>query len=159
MMITWSEEITIDANIETVWELFKDKNITRIMPQVEEHALIEKEENEVGARHRQTYREGKRTETYIVTTTACEDREEHKLKEVTFTVGRAFDIKTSYTFQKLTENRTRLIYEGTNEGASVLGKIMLKIVRDKSNRKVVHDFLERVREEAEQEEENVRSES
>ncbi|SIS47568.1 SRPBCC family protein [Salimicrobium flavidum] len=156
-MITWKEEINIDADIETVWDLFKDENITRIMPQVEEHALIEKEESEVGARHRQTYREGKRTETYIVTTKAYEDETDHKKKEVAFTIGRAFDIRTCYTFRKERENETTLIYEGTNEGANILGKMMLMFVREKSNKKIVHEFLKRVKTEAEREVENVRS--
>lgn len=155
-MITWKEEITVEANIETVWDLFKDENITRIMPQVEEHALIEKEETEVGARHRQTYREGKKAETYIVTTTAYEDEPDHKKKEVAFTISRAFDIRTCYTFRKESEHETTLIYEGTNEGANILGKMMLIFATEKSNKKVVHEFLERVKTEAEREEENVR---
>ncbi|WP_347861214.1 SRPBCC family protein [Salimicrobium sp. PL1-032A] len=156
-MITWNEEITIEADIETVWGLFKDENIRRIMPQVEDHVLIEKEEDEVGARHRQTYREGKRKEVYIVTTTAYEDREEFKKKEVAFTLGRSFDIRTCYEFYKTADNGTRLVYEGTNEGANTIGKLMLKFATDKSNRTVVQDFLKRVKEEAEKEASDVHS--
>ncbi|SDJ43749.1 SRPBCC family protein [Salimicrobium halophilum] len=156
-MITWKEEIMIEADIDTVWGLFKDEHIKRIMPQVEEHALIEKEEHEVGARHRQTYREGKRTETYIVTTTAYENTEEYRKKEVTFTVGRAFDIRTSYEFHKIGEEETKLVYEGTNEGVNILGKVMLKFATEKNNKKVVREFLERVKEEAEKEKTDVHS--
>ncbi|MGG7619149.1 hypothetical protein [Bacillus coreaensis] len=58
-MIQWKEEKVIPTNIEKVWNLFSDKNIKRIMPKVEEHILIEKSETEAGAKHRQTYREGK----------------------------------------------------------------------------------------------------
>ena len=63
-MIQWKEEIMIERNIEKVWILFSDQHIKKIMPKVEEHTLIEKREDEAGAKHRQTYREGKRLETY-----------------------------------------------------------------------------------------------
>ncbi|MFJ7828222.1 hypothetical protein [Psychrobacillus sp. NPDC096623] len=73
-MIKWNEELVVKANIEKVWSLFMDKNIHKIMDKVEDHVLIEKQENELGAKHRQSYREGKRVETYIVETLAYLDR-------------------------------------------------------------------------------------
>lgn len=80
-MIEWKEEIIIDTNIEKVWSLFLDESIKKIMPKVEEHTLIEKSEEDVGAKHRQSYREGKRVETYIVETLAYKDLEDKKTRK------------------------------------------------------------------------------
>ncbi|MGB7999865.1 MAG: SRPBCC family protein, partial [Anaerobacillus sp.] len=117
-MIRWKEDKVIDASIETVWTLFSDQNIKAIMPKVEEHVLIEKEEHEVGAKHRQTYREGKRLETYIVETLAYEDAEYKKLKEISFVLGKAFRIKLCFTLEKRNDLQTNFTYDGQNEGVN-----------------------------------------
>ncbi|AYA76234.1 SRPBCC family protein [Bacillus sp. Y1] len=147
-MIQWKEEKVIPANIETVWSLFSDKNIKRIMPKVEEHILIEKSETEAGAKHRQTYREGKRLETYIVDTLIYEDREEEKKKQIQFVLGKAFEVTLTFTLIKVDESHTRLIYEGENKGVNFVGRAMLKLAGKKSNLDVVMEFLERVKAEA-----------
>lgn len=147
-MIQWKEEKVIPANIETVWSLFSDKNIKRIMPKVEEHILIEKSETEAGAKHRQTYREGKRLETYIVDTLIYEEREEEKKKQIQFVLGKAFEVTLTFTLIKVDESQTRLIYEGENKGVNFVGRAMLKLAGKKSNLDVVMEFLERVQAEA-----------
>ncbi len=147
-MIQWKEEKVIPANIETVWSLFSDKNIKRIMPKVEEHILIEKSETEAGAKHRQTYREGKRLETYIVDTLIYEDREEEKKKQIQFVLGKAFEVILTFTLIKVDESHTRLLYEGENKGVNFVGRAMLKLAGKKSNLDVVMEFLERVQAEA-----------
>lgn len=147
-MIQWKEEKVIPANIETVWSLFSDKNIKRIMPKVEEHILIKKSETEAGAKHRQTYREGKRLETYIVDTLIYEDREEEKKKQIQFVLGKAFEVTLTFTLIKVDESHTRLIYEGENKGVNFVGRAMLKLAGKKSNLDVVMEFLERVKAEA-----------
>lgn len=147
-MIQWKEEIIIDENIEKVRSLFLDKNIKKIMPKVEDHTLIEKSETEVGAKHRQSYREGKRVETYIVETKAYEDHEDKKHKEISFILGKAFEITLSFTLHKINETQTRFIYEGSNKGANFVGRAMLKLSGGKGNNAVVHEFLQRVKEEA-----------
>lgn len=147
-MIEWNEETTIGANIETVWALFSDKQIQKIMPKVEEHTCIEKSEREVGAKHRQTYREGKRVETYIVETLAFEDLPERKRKQIAFVIGKAFEVNLTFTLQKLDENRTKFIYEGQNKGVNFVGRAMLKLGNQKSNLKVVEEFLQLVEQEA-----------
>lgn len=147
-MIQWKEEKVIPANIETVWSLFSDKNIKRIMPKVKEHMLIEKSETEAGAKHRQTYREGKRLETYIVDTLIYEDREEEKKKQIQFVLGKAFEVTLTFTLIKVDESHTRLIYEGENKGVNFVGRAMLKLAGKKSNLDVVMEFLERVKAEA-----------
>lgn len=147
-MIQWKEEITIEANIEKVWDLFSDQNIKRIMPKVEEHTLIEKTEKEVGAKHQQKYREGNRVETYVVETLAYEDHEDKKLKQTSFVIGKAFEANLTFALYKLDENHTRFVYEGQNKGINFVGRAMLKLSNEKSNLKVVHEFLQTVEREA-----------
>lgn len=147
-MIQWKEETIIEANIEQVWELFLDKNIKKIMPKVEEHTLIEKAEGEVGAKHQQKYREGKRVVTYIVDTLAYENKPEKKLKQISFVLGKAFDINLKFILEKLDDGNTKFIYEGQNKGVNFVGRAMLKLGSEKSNNKVVQEFMEKVKQEA-----------
>jgi hypothetical protein len=147
-VIQWKEEIMIERNIEKVWSLFFDQHIKKIMPKVEEHTLIEKREDEAGAKHRQTYREGKRLETYIVETLAYENTEDKKHKQIHFVLGKAFEITLAFTLVKIDDSRTRFIYEGENKGVNFVGRAMLKLGGDKNNLKVVEEFLQKVREEA-----------
>lgn len=147
-MIQWKEEITIEANIEKVWALFSDQNIKKIMPKVEEHTLIEKQEGEVGAKHQQKYREGKRVETYIVETLAYENHETKKKKKISFVLGKAFEITLTFILIKINESQTTFIYEGQNRGVNFVGRAMLKLGSEKSNLKVVQEFMQRVKQEA-----------
>ena len=147
-MIQWKDEIVIHKNIEQVWSLFLDKNIKRIMPKVEEHIVIEKTEHEVGAKHQQKYREGKRVETYIVETLAYEDTEDKKKKQIRFVLGKAFEISLTFTLLKNDKEITTFIYEGTNKGVNFVGRAMLKLSSQKSNQDVVKEFLQKVQDEA-----------
>ncbi len=147
-MIEWKEETIIEANIEKVWMLFSDEHIKKIMPKVEEHTLIEKTEEEVGAKHQQKYREGKRVETYIVETTQYENTENKKLKQTSFVLGKAFEITTTFTLLKIDESHTKFIYEGQNGGVNFVGRAMLKLSSKNANNDVVREFIERVRNEA-----------
>ncbi|MFE8697401.1 SRPBCC family protein [Cytobacillus sp. FJAT-53684] len=147
-MIQWKEEVIIKTNIEKIWHLFFDKNIKKIMPKVEEHILIEKTEEQVGAKHQQTYREGKRLETYIVETLAYEDHVNKKQKQIRFVLGKAFEISLTFILVKIDETHTKFIYEGQNKGVNFVGRAMLKLGSEKSNNKVVKEFMEKVEEEA-----------
>ncbi|MGG0287703.1 SRPBCC family protein [Peribacillus butanolivorans] len=147
-MIQWKEEIIIESNIEKVWSLFFDKNIKKIMDKVEEHTLIEKKEEEVGAKHRQSYREGKRLETYIVETLKYEDLEDKKQKQISFVLGKAFEITLTFTLLKIDDTHTKFIYEGQNKGGNFVGRTMLKLGSEKSNNKVVQEFMQKVEQEA-----------
>lgn len=147
-MISWKEEKMIRVPIETVWDLFRDENIQTIMPKVEEHVLIELDEHQVGAKHRQTYREGKRLETYTVETVAYEDREEYKEKRIRFVLGKAFEISLGFILEKVSERETKFIYEGQNKGVNFVGRAMLKLSRQKDQMNVVQEFMDRVESEA-----------
>lgn len=147
-MIQWKEERVIPVHIEKLWELFLDKNITKTMPKVEEHILIEKKEGEVGAKHQQKYREGKRVETYIVETLAYEDRDDKKLKQISFVLGKAFEINLTFELHKIDETHTKYIYSGYNKGVNFVGRAMLKLGSEKANQKVVQEYMDRVETEA-----------
>ncbi|MFG6497601.1 SRPBCC family protein [Fictibacillus sp. UD] len=147
-MLTWKEEKTIPANIEKVWELFSDENLQRIMPNVVEHTPIEKKEGVVGSTYRQSYKEGRRIETYTVETLGYEDKENEKHLAIGFNLAKAFEIQTAFTLIKIDESKTRFIYEGSNKGINFLGKVMLKIAGDKNNNKVVQDFMDTVEKES-----------
>ena len=118
------------------------------MPKVEEHTLIEKKEDEVGAKHQQKYREGKRVETYIVETLAYEDSKGKKKKQIRFVLGKAFEITLTFTLLKVDEENTTFVYEGQNKGVNFVGRAMLKLSNQKSNDDVVKEFLQRVQDEA-----------
>jgi hypothetical protein len=147
-MLTWNEERVIAANIESVWELFDDKNLQRIMPNVVEHTPIEKKDGVVGSTYKQSYKEGRRIETYIVETLAYENTDAKKHLRIGFTLGKAFEIEAGFTLIKIDQTNTRFIYTGQNKGINFLGKVMLKIAGDKNNNKVIQDFMEKVDEEA-----------
>jgi len=147
-MIEWEEARIIRQNIEKVWSLFADSNIRKIMPQVQKHELIEKTEQEVGAKHMQSFKEGKRTKTYVVETLAYEDQLDKKYKQIYFVLGKAFEIDLCFTLHKIDENQTQFIYAGCNQGRNFVGKAMMKLASNKGNLKTVNDFLDRVETEA-----------
>ncbi|EUJ42488.1 SRPBCC family protein [Listeria riparia] len=147
-MITWNEEMVIEANIEVIWNLFQLENIQRIMPQIIENEVIEMKEGIVGSRYRQKYQEGKRVETYIVEDLAHEDAPERKHNTSGFVLAKAFKIETSFTLEKIDERSTRFIYSGFNQGINFLGKALMKLGGSKNNDKVVADFMKRVETEA-----------
>ncbi|UNK16293.1 SRPBCC family protein [Paenibacillus sp. N3/727] len=157
-MLQWNEETIIEANIETIWNLFALENIQRIMPQVVENEVIERKEGVVGTKYRQKFKEGKRIETYIVEDLEYENTPHRKHNKSGFTLARIFEIETSFTLLKVDDKHTRFIYSGQNKGVNWLGKVMLKLMGFKNNQKVVFEFMERVRSEAMKDQNDKRNE-
>ncbi|MFJ5769586.1 SRPBCC family protein [Psychrobacillus sp. NPDC093180] len=147
-MLTWHKETTIQAPIETIWNLFDLDNIQRIMPNIVEHKPLEIKEGVVGSTYQQTYREGKRTETYIVTDIEYENTTHKKHNKIEFTLAKLFKIQAGFTLIQIDEQTTRFIYTGQNEGINFIGRILSKMGSQKQNEKVVNDFVELVRTEA-----------
>lgn len=147
-MVKWKEEIIIDAPIEQVWQLFMDRNIKRIMPKVEEHLLLEKEDDTLGAKHSQSYYAGSQLESYLVETTAFEDTPEHKHKSVKFLMSGMFEVEYRYTLEKMGENQTKFHYEGSNKGANMTAKAMLLAGSKRKREETVRAFMQRVKIEA-----------
>lgn len=148
IMIQWNEEIIIPTNIETVWRLFGDDQVQRIMPNVVERKSLEVKEGIVGSTYTETYQEGKRQESYIGTILEFQDTPTLKHKKTEFILAKAFKIQTSFTLEKIDENTTRFIYSGQNEGINFLGRSLLKLGGTKNNNKVVTDFINLVKNEA-----------
>ncbi|WP_026799608.1 SRPBCC family protein [Pontibacillus halophilus] len=143
-MIKWEEERTINSNIETIWEFFKEENMYKIMPNVVENEPVETKEGEVGSIYRQSYKEGKRVETYLVETLEYTNTPNNKHKRIAFELGKAFKIDLSFTLHKIDEGHTRFVYSGQNEGINFIGRVLVKLGGEKNNKKVVDDFMNRV---------------
>lgn len=77
-MVKWREETAINAEIETVWALFLDRNMKKIFPKLEDHVLVEGKDDEAGAKHAQSFLQGSQLMTYVVETLAFEDTPERK---------------------------------------------------------------------------------
>lgn len=147
-MVKWKEEMVIEADIEKVWSLFRDDNVKKLMPKVEEHILLENDNDQLGAKHAQSYHEGNQLQTYIVETVGYVDTPDKKIKQTQFEMGQSFDVFYSFTLLKDGENRTKFIYEGSNKGKGLMGKAMLLTGSKKTRQQTVQTFTERVRDEA-----------
>lgn len=54
----------------------------------------------------------------------------------------------AFTLEKITEQQTKFIYAGSNEGINFVGRAMLKLGSGKNGDQVIIDFLDRVEKEA-----------
>ncbi|CEG22851.1 hypothetical protein BN1080_01786 [Planococcus massiliensis] len=147
-MAKWKKEILIDAPIEQVWQLFMDRNVKRIMPKVEEHLLLEKEDDTLGAKHSQSYYAGSQLESYLVETIAFDDTPERKHKAVKFEMSGMFEVEYRYTLEKVNDNQTKFIYEGSNKGTNMTGKAMLLAGSKRKREETVQAFMDRVQQES-----------
>lgn len=146
----WKKEIDIEAPIETVWNLFDEAHPQRVMPKVDTNEWIVKNEPLTGSSYTQTYREGKRTESYLVTIEEFIDEPDHKKKTIQFILANLFETKLTFEMKQLTERKTRFRYIGSNEGINFTGKMMLKLGKKQENGgPVVEEFIQRVKREAE----------
>lgn len=144
----WEKERVIDAPIDIVWALFEEEQATRIMPKVVENRWVDKKPGLLGSTYEQTYQEGKRKERYVVEIVDFEDTETRKQKRIQFQLAHAFEMNLVFTMEKVSDQQTKLIYAGSNEGINFVGRAMLKLGSGKNGDQVVYDFLDRVEQEA-----------
>jgi len=144
----WEKERIIEAPIDSIWALFEEENAQRIMPKVVENRWIDKKPGITGSTYEQTYQEGKRQETYVVEIADYEDSNVRKYKRIQFQLARAFEMNLAFTLEKITEQQTKFIYAGSNEGINFVGRAMLKLSSGKNGDQVIIDFLDRVEKEA-----------
>lgn len=130
-MMTWSERVIIPVNIELVWNLFNIENLQKIMPEVVETKILEIKNGVVGSSYEQTYREGNRTQKYIVKDLEYENTPEKKHNKSGFTLANLFEIEVSYTLIKLSENETQFDYCGQNKGCGFFCRVLLEISKIK----------------------------
>ncbi|HSP23346.1 MAG TPA: SRPBCC family protein [Planococcus sp. (in: firmicutes)] len=147
-MVKWKEEIVIDRDIDKVWLLFQDRNVQKIMPKIHSHELLEGLDDQAGAKHSQSYYEGKQLMSYVVETKAYSDTPERKERKVEFLMGQSIVVNYSYTLEKLGPGKTRFIYSGFNKGLSASAKMLLLAGSKKSRQATARAFMERVRDEA-----------
>ncbi|WP_233786239.1 SRPBCC family protein [Planococcus halotolerans] len=145
----WKEEMMIKQPIEKVWQLFLDENAKILYPKLEDHVLVENENNETGAKHAQSYMEGKQLQTYIVETKLFEDTPNKKVRHTQFEMNGLFEIDYIFTLDKKGEDLTLFTYEGTQKGLTVTGKAMLMAGSKKRRNETVRDFMQRVETKAE----------
>ncbi|WP_372869179.1 SRPBCC family protein [Planomicrobium okeanokoites] len=150
----WKEEMMIKQPIEKVWQLFLDENAKILYPKLEDHVLVENENNETGAKHAQSYMEGKQLQTYIVETKRFEDTPNRKVRHTRFEMNGLFEVIYVFTLDKKGENLTLFTYEGTQKGLTVTGKAMLLAGSKKRRNETVIDFMQRVETKAEKLEKN-----
>lgn len=144
----------IKQPIEKVWQLFLDENAKILYPKLEDHVLVENENNETGAKHAQSYMEGKQLQTYIVETKRFEDTPNRKVRHTRFEMNGLFEVIYVFTLDKKGENLTLFTYEGTQKGLTVTGKAMLMAGSKKRRNETVIDFMQRVETKAEKLEKN-----
>lgn len=140
--------MVIDTDIENVWTLFHDRNIKKIFPKIENHELVEGHDDEAGAKHAQSYFEGKQLMTYVVETLVYEESPERKQLTTSFLMNGTISVVYSYTLEKMEDGKTRFIYSGSNKGVTASAKMMLLAGSKKVRLRTIHSFMERVREEA-----------
>ncbi|MFC3211595.1 SRPBCC family protein [Planomicrobium okeanokoites] len=145
----WKEEMMIKQPIEKVWQLFLDENAKILYPKLEDHVLVENENNETGAKHAQSYMEGKQLQTYIVETKLFEDTPNKKVRHTRFEMNGLFEVNYVFTLDKKGEDLTLFTYEGTQKGLTVTGKAMLIAGSKKRRNETVIDFMQRVETKAE----------
>lgn len=148
-MVKWKEEIIIDRDIDKVWLLFQDRSIQKIMPKIHSHELLEGQDDQAGAKHSQSYYEGKQLMSYVVDTKAYTDLPELKERTVEFLMGQSIVVNYAYRLEKLEAGKTRFIYSGFNKGLTASAKMLLLAGSKKSRHATARTFMERVKDEAE----------
>lgn len=147
-MVKWREETAINAEIETVWALFLDRNMKKIFPKLEDHVLVEGKDDEAGAKHAQSFLQGSQLMTYVVETLAFEDTPERKQRTTSFLMNGSISVVYSFTLEKLEGGKTRFIYAGSNKGVTASAKMMLLAGSKTVRQETIRGFMERVSEEA-----------
>ena len=138
----------IHANIERVWRLFQDENIQKIMPKIEDHEVVEKRNNTKGAKHAQSYTEGNQLVTYIVETVDYVDDEDRKLKHTRFQMSGTIEVEYMIRLEKISNSKTKMVYEGSNKGITLTAKLMLMSGSKTKRDETVKGFMDRVKREA-----------
>lgn len=144
----WKEERLIDAPINVLWTLFEEEQAIRIMPKVVENRWIDKKPGMDKSTYEQTYQEGKRKETYMVEIVEFEDTENRKHKRIQFQLAHAFEMNLAFSLEKVNDQQTKFIYAGSNKGINFVGRAMLKLGSGKKSDQVIHEFMDRVEQEA-----------
>lgn len=143
-MVKWKEETIIKQPIEQVWRLFSDDNAKILYPKLEDHVLVENENDETGAKHAQSYMDGNQLQTYIVETILYEDKPTRKTRHTRFSMNGLFQIDYIFTLDKKADGQTLFTYEGVQKGVTITGKAIMMAGSKKRRQETVRDFVQRV---------------
>ncbi|ANU10990.1 hypothetical protein A1A1_07929 [Planococcus antarcticus DSM 14505] len=143
-MVYWNEQCVINASIDKVWALFSDEQLQTIMPQLEKHQLVKGPPNQVGSKYAQQNRMGNRLVSYVMEITAYEDSPEQKRKDIGFVAAGLFKISLSFALTRIDDEKTLFVYSGSNAGANLFGRTLLKLDQQNSSKQEVEDLMERV---------------
>lgn len=148
-LVKWKEEMLIKQPIEKVWQLFLDENAKVLYPKLEDHVLVENQNNETGAKHAQSYMESNQLQAYLVETVLFEDTPNKKVRHTRFEMNGLFEVNYIFRLDKKGENLMLFTYEGSQKGLTVTGKAMLMAGSKKRRNETVRDFMQRVETKAE----------
>ena len=140
----WTNNIIINTTIENVWTvLTTEEYSSQTMPNVVESKLIE-DKGDVKI-YQDTYKEGNRAETYLLTLTTLSNTNTHKKQQFEFTIANMIATKGTYELEAIDENTTSFTYSGENKGANFIGKIMMTLAKLFASDKESREYTERVK--------------
>lgn len=144
-MKTWTEEIEINAPIETVWKVIdgSEENLKKLDPKIISSKVIEETEKRIGSRYLQEYKEGRKVMEYVVEVKDYLEDDNNKMFEIGFELGNWFDITVKYVLKKVDENKTHLVYSTTNRPMKFFAKIMMRMMGNDSS--VVKTHVEKIK--------------
>ncbi|MCM3390070.1 SRPBCC family protein [Ureibacillus chungkukjangi] len=147
-MKSWTKDIVIEVPIEQVWNLLNGslEDMQKIMPAVVAHEPVKLTDEKIGSIYLQRYREGNREQEYEVQTLDYINDDFFKKLKVGFTLAKLFKITAEYELKSIETNKTNFRYTTTNTPLKWFLKPLVKFASDK----VVVQFVERVKKEAEQ---------
>ena len=143
-MVQWNEKLVIEAPIDKVWALFSDEQLQTIMPQLEKHQLVKGPPNQVGSKYAQQNRMGSRLVSYVMEITAYEDLPQQKRKDIGFVAAGLFKITLSFVLTRIDDEKTLFVYSGSNTGANLVGRTLLKLDQQNSSKQEVDELMARV---------------
>lgn len=143
-MVKWKEEMTIKQPIDIVWQLFSDENAKILYPKLEDHVLVENENDETGGKHAQSYMEGNQLQTYIVETVLYDDKPNKKLRHTRFSMNNIFQLDYTFILNKKNEEETHFTYEGSQRGVTITGKMIMMVGSKNRRQQTVQNFMQQI---------------
>lgn len=136
----------INAPIETVWDILNSRADLKLLDEKIISSTLISDTGKTKT-YEETYAEGNKQETYIITVTTLRDDD---IKHQKFDFVIANSIKVTGEF-KLTSNNntTTFTYSGTNSGVNILGKIMIFTMGIFQSKKLNEEFVIKVKQLAE----------
>lgn len=145
-MTEWKGQITINRNIERVWEFLdgSEKNLKILDPKIQFHRPIEEITGKVGSRYHQGYKEGNRVMEYEVVVNDYKDTPEHKEMEIGFVLAKMFDITARHSLKKMGKEETLISYRTTNNPLKITAKLIM-LLTGRGGNKLIEQHLQHLK--------------